>query len=45
MKNKVSYQAPPACELSTDDRLRLIANVIIDCIQANIQIPAKSEDK
>lgn len=45
MKDIVSHQVPPACRLSTDDRLRLIANVIIDRIQADIQIPAKSEDK
>lgn len=42
-KNKINYRVPPACELSTDDRLRLIANIIIDRIEAKLKSAAKAE--
>lgn len=45
IRNKISNQAPPVCELSTDDRLRLIANVTIDCIQAEVNDTTKAEDE
>lgn len=44
VKKKLNYRVPPACELSTDDRLRLIANIIIDRIEANFMHRAESKD-
>ncbi len=43
LRAAASYQTPPVCEMSLEDRMRLIANIIVDSIQAELE-KIKSED-
>jgi hypothetical protein len=41
--NKADYKQSPACRLSTEDRMRVLANIIVDRILADTEVEIKKK--